>query len=217
VLKTLTYASSTTPVDLGVSLNQFFANADPDNCKPDVCKLMAGGCEAQYEGELILSKDQTLSALQNVGDGQDESVCVMCISSGTTLFFDEVKFSQSRCVAAKDGTCPAFLPENYRKNFKFMVSQTPQFDGLNKTLLAQWQQEGVFDFQEHMNDGDYQFNESLKLVNLTTATGHYVGQNNSAGGLGRLTTAQAIVEGAFTDQKPNGYGRIVDKDGVYYG
>jgi len=141
----------------------------------------------------------------------------MCISSGTTLFFDEVKFSQSRCVPAKDGTCPAFLPENYRKNFKFMVSQTPQLDGLNKTLLAQWQQEGVFDYQEHMNDGDYQFNESLKLVNLTTATGHYVGQNNAAGGLGRLTTAQAIVEGAFKNQKPNGYGRILDKDGVYYG
>lgn len=92
-LKTLAYAKSTTPVDLGVSLSQFFLNTDPDSCKPDLCRIMAEGCEAQYDGQLILSKSQSLSALQNVGDGQDETFCVMCITSGHSLFFDEVKFA----------------------------------------------------------------------------------------------------------------------------
>lgn len=98
-----------------------------------------------------------------------------------------------------------------------MVQQPPALAGLSKTLLAAWQKEGVFDFQSHMNDGDYQFDETLKLVNLTSETGNYVGQNNTVGGLGRLTTTDSISEGSFKNQMPNGYGRILDKDGAYYG
>lgn len=68
-----------------------------------------------------------------------------------------------------------------------------------------------------MNDGDFQFDESLKLVNVTTASDNYVGQNNTVGGLGRLTTKDSIYEGSFKNKLPSGYGRILDLDGVYYG
>ena len=70
----------------------------------------------------------------------------MCTVSGNSLFFDEVKFTQSRCKASSGTTCPAGLPENYRKNFKFSVEQSPVFAGLNETLLGEWLNEGAFDF-----------------------------------------------------------------------
>lgn len=116
VLPTLAYSASTSPVDLKVSLPQFFANLKPGDCSPDVCLLKAAGCQSQYTGNLILSKDYALSAMSNLFS-QDETFCVMCTEGGTELFFDEIKFTQTKCDAASQEPCPAPTGQNYKDNF----------------------------------------------------------------------------------------------------
>ena len=141
----------------------------------------------------------------------------MCTEGGTELFFDQVKFSQTKCNAATQSPCPAPAATNYRQQFNKLVATTPAFKGLNQSLAKTWSDEGQFDFQEHMNDGDYQFSEVTKLVNVSTDFGNYVGQDYKIGGLGRYTSAGAIYEGKFKNKLANGYARIIDSKGTYYG
>lgn len=85
-IATLTYSTSTTPVDLKVALPDFFTNQDPSNCEPDICTINAADCSSQYQGNIIINKEFQLSAMTNVGDGQDETFCVVCTEGGNSLF-----------------------------------------------------------------------------------------------------------------------------------
>jgi hypothetical protein len=215
-LPVLPYSKSTSPVDLKVSLPQFFGNLRPDDCKPDICILKAADCEAQYTGNLILSKDFRLSAMSNLLS-QEETFCVMCTEGGNQLFFENVKFSQTKCDAASQSPCPAPVGKNYKDEFIKTLASTPAFRGLSASLVQTWTDEGPFDFQEHMNDGDYQFSDQTKMVNVSTDFGNYIGQDYAVGGLGRWTSATQIIEGAFENKLGNGYARIIDSKGTYYG
>lgn len=217
-IATLTYSTSTTPVDLKVALPDFFTNQDPSNCQPDICTINAADCSSQYQGNIIINKEFQLSAMTNVGDGQDETFCVVCTEGGNSLFLGEIKFTQTKCDAETQSPCPPPSAQNYRKNFNDMIATTPDFKDISQTLVETWTNEGIFDFQEHMNDGDYQFSETTEIVNVSTDFGNYVGQDYAVGGLGRWTTVDTIVEGQFNNSLPNGYGRIINSNGdIYYG